>query len=109
MTFIEYIEISEKWFETCSEEELNRFILGYNDGQGDHGFMTWIQICELYIDVKVDNGTLPENLSFEEYLKLIPSRNDVINLLYDKEGFLTGNNSDFVYFDGKYKRVSWIN
>jgi hypothetical protein len=109
MTFIEDIEISEKWFETCSEEELNRFILGYNDGQGDHGFMTWIQMCELYIDVKVDDGTLPENLSFEEYLKLFPSRIDIIDFLYEEQEFLTGNNSDMLYFDGKYKSVSWVN
>jgi len=105
---MEKINISKQWIDNCSEEEINRFLLGYNDGQGDHGMMTWIEMCELYIDIKVNNGTLPKNLSFEEYLNLIPSRNDVIDLLYEDGEFLTGNNSDFVYFDGKFKIVCWI-
>jgi hypothetical protein len=104
---MEKIEISEKWFETCSENELNRFVLGYNDGQGDHGFMTWDTMLDMYIDVNVDKGNFPQNLSIEDYIKLIPSRFDVVNSNYEY-AVLNGNNSDMIYFDGKYKKVYWV-
>ena len=108
MTFIETIDISEQWFNKCSDEEVNRFLLSYNDGQGDHGMMIWQQIKELYIEVNVDNGTLPDGLTDELYDSMLPSRTEIVNTLYAQDGFLTGNNSDFVYFDGKYKRVYWV-
>ena len=107
MIFIETKEISEKWFETCSDEDINRLLLGYNDGQGDHGFMTWERMCEMYIEVNVDNGTLPKDLSYEEYLKLFPSRMTIIDFLYE-DGWINGNTSDMLYFDGKYKQVCWV-
>jgi hypothetical protein len=69
--------------------------------------MTWDRMLETYIEVKVDEGNLPIGLLIEDYIKLIPSRFDVINLSYDC-GDLNGNNSDMIYFDGKYKRVYWI-
>lgn len=107
MTFIETKKISQKWFETCSDEDLDRFILGYNDGQGDHGFMTWKRMCEIYIECNVDCGELPKDLLFEEYLKLIPSRISIIDYIY-KDGWINGNTSDMLYFDGKYKQVCWV-
>ena len=33
---MDYIEISANWLDSASDNELNRILLGENDGQGDH-------------------------------------------------------------------------
>lgn len=89
--------ISGDWFNNASDDEINRFIIGYNDGQGDHGFYTYSKIVDLLNNSDRPNKEL-ENMT----------RVEIIDEFYN-ELQLNGNNSDMTYFDGKeYLMVEWV-
>lgn len=90
-------DITEDWFNNASEDEINRFIIGYNDGQGDHGFYTYSKIVGL-----LKNSDRPNSKELESMTRV-----EIIDEFY-KELLLNGNNSDMVYFDGKeYLKINW--
>lgn len=90
-------DITEDWFNNASEDEINRFIIGYNDGQGDHGFDTYSKIVDL-----LKNSDRPNSKELESMTRV-----EIIDEFY-KELHLNGNNSDMVYFDGKeYLKINW--
>ena len=100
---MEKIEISEKWFNEASEEEVARFILGFNDNQGDHCVDTYKSIFELVSEAEV---TFDGKDITEEYLKN-STRSEILDEFYNSLG-IGGNDSDMLYFDGEYKKVEWI-
>ena len=92
------IEITTEWFNNASESEINRFIIGFNDGQGDHGFYTYNGIIKLL-------SNSDRNPELKELKGM--TRTEIVNEFY-QELDLNGNNSDMTYFDGnKYLKVHW--
>lgn len=81
--------ITNEELNNMPEDQLKRIILGCNDGQGDHATYTIEQIMTTF-------ATEGSSIS------------DTINSLYDKNnGFLTGNNCDWRYFDDQYYEIEW--
>lgn len=90
-------DITEEWFNNASDVEINKFIIGYNDGQGDHGFYTYSKIVGL-----LNNNDRPNLDKLEDMTRV-----QIIDEFY-KELYLNGNNSGMVYFDGtEYLEVNW--
>lgn len=91
-------QISEEWFNTASDNEIKRFIIGFNDGQGDHSFYTFEGILAL-----LSESDLSSNKSIDEMTNI-----EILDEFYNGCQ-LTGNNSDMVYFNGEeYQEVEWI-
>jgi hypothetical protein len=89
--------ITNDWFNNAPEEEIDRFAIGYNDGQGDHGFYTFSKIVEL-----LKNSDRPGKKNIENMTRV-----EIIDEFYD-ELMLNSNNSDMIYFDGKeYLKINW--
>lgn len=90
--------VTGDWFNSASDDEISRFIIGYNDGQGDHRFYTYSKIVDL-----LNNSDRPNQKELENMTRV-----EIIDEFY-KELHLNGNNSNTVYFDGKeYLMVDWI-
>ena len=39
--------VTADWFNSASDDEISRFIIGYNNGQGDHHFYTYSKILKI--------------------------------------------------------------
>jgi len=92
-------EITDKWFDSASDDEIKRFILGFNDGQGDHDFYTYKDILLLLED--------SENPNRQQELSDM-TRSQILDEFYTELN-LGGNNSDMVYFNGEeYQEVRFI-
>lgn len=79
--------------------KINRIIIGYNDGQGDHGFYTYSKVVDLLNDSDRPNLKKLEDMT----------RVEIIDEFY-KGLDLNGNNSGMVYFDGtEYVEINWTN
>ena len=90
-------KITTEWFNTVTEPEINRFVVGFNDGQGDHSFYTYAKIVELLKDSDRLNKKSLDDMT----------RVEIIDEFYE-ELQLTANNSDMIYFNGKeYQKVKW--
>jgi hypothetical protein len=90
-------DITNDWFNNALEEEINRFVIGYNDGQGYHGFYTYTKIVGL-----LKNSDRPNKRPLEDMTRV-----EILDEFYD-ELMLNGNNSDVIYFDGKeYLKINW--
>ncbi len=95
--FLSTKEVRNEWFDNCSDDELKRFIVGFNDGQGDHAFYTFDGILEL-----LKNSDRPGKKELETM-----TRTEIVDEFFDDLD-LNSNNADTVYFDGKqYLKVSW--
>lgn len=91
---MEYIDISDNWLDSASKEDLDKIIICFNDGQGDHCVYNYDKIVELLSDY-YDQEDL-ENMTPSQYMK---------NFYTDCE--LSGNNTDALYFDKKYFLINW--
>jgi len=91
---MEYILLEKKWFDVASEKDLNRIIVCFDDGQGDHCVYTYKDIFNLLLDMK--NG---EDINNMTPLEIIDSFYTELNL--------NGNNTHALYFDNEYKIIRW--
>jgi hypothetical protein len=90
-------EITTEWFNKASNSELNRFLISFNDGQGDHSIYTYDLVVKL---LKNSDRT-----SIKDLAEITHS--EIIDEFY-KDLELNGNSCDIVYFDGsKYLHVVW--
>jgi hypothetical protein len=91
-------EVSTEWFNQAPDEEIKRFIDGFNDGQGDHSVYTYEMMVKL-----LQNSDRPGKRDLQEMTRM-----EILDEFFN-DLYLNGNNSDTVYFDGaKYLKVSWI-
>ena len=91
------IQIKESDFNTFSDEDLNRYVLCFNDGQGDHSVYTFKKIVGL-----LENSDRPDKKKVSEMTRI-----EILDTFYD-ELDITGNSSDELYFDGEYKNIMWM-
>lgn len=91
-------EVSSEWFNQAPDEEIKRFLVGFNDGQGDHSVYTYEMIVKL-----LQNSDRPGKIDLQEL-----TRSQIMDEFFE-DLYLNANNSDTVYFDGsKYLKVNWI-
>jgi len=82
-------KITDEWLNSSSDDEINRIIIGLNDGQGDHSFYTYNDVVELLEDCDITKMT----------------KSEILNHFLKDFGFDT---FDTVYFNGKeYQMVDW--
>ena len=103
---IKHKKISEKDFNNFSEKELNRFVLCFNDGQGDHSVYNWKSILSLLCESDLKD---PKTGEYEKGELIIKEMNNmqILDLFYNDLD-LNGNNSDALYFDEEYYYISWV-
>ena len=89
---MERIDISDIWLDTASKEDLDRILICFNDGQGDHCVYDYDRVREL-LCMDYDLGDM------------LPSV--IIDTFYNDLD-LGGNGSDAIYFDNGYKIIDWI-
>jgi len=88
------IYITKDELDNFTEEQLNRLVFVFYDGQGDTSVMIWKDFIELSKEWEKELG-----IGF-------PKNSDKFDFLY-KDSELNGNISEFLYFDfnNEYKRI----
>ena len=97
--------IDDKKINSFTKKELNKIVVCFNDGQGDHCVYTYNKIVKLLkeSDIKINNLYV-EGIEIVDNMK--PS--EIMNMFYN-ELDLDGNNTDALYFDkGKYNIIQWV-
>ena len=93
-------EVNDAWLDNAPKKELDKFLIAFNDGQGDHSAYTY--------DEALDLLTLSGGRGQERDVKdFTPSQ--VFEKFFEELN-LSGNNSDTYYFNtasGKYVVVDW--
>jgi hypothetical protein len=85
------MSFSTAQFNALSEDELKRFLLCYNDGQGDHGSHTFAEAVDAV-------SSMFDETEADKVHEMTPSQ--ILDKLYEAYE-LTGNNSDCYFFDVK--------
>ena len=93
--FISHIHLSKEWLDTASKEDLNKIIICFNDGQGDHSVYTYDKIVKLLSESHLTKTT-------KTVSEMTVS--EIIDIFY-LELNLNGDGTDALFFDGEYKII----
>jgi hypothetical protein len=99
---MEYKSISDNWLNSATEDDLNKIVICYNDGQGDHSVYTIERVKDWYKEIN-------EYQEDERFNDVNAKLSYIIDLFYNV-GYPTinGNSCDALIFDnGKYYMIHW--
>lgn len=96
---IKQINIIDEELNIFKESKLNRIIICFNNGQGDHCVYNYKEVVNLLKE------STQSDCSSYNVDNLKPSQ--ILDFFY-KSLDLNGNNTDAIYFDDEYKIIHWI-
>jgi len=101
----QYKDISNNDLDTFKDDELNRILICTNDGQGDTNCYTYKEIYEIISesDIRLD-GTYIKGKDFVKNHKV----SEIIDEFCQD---LSGNMTEYIYFDvseNRYKKINWV-